>query len=144
MHKLIFIAPLFVFYTGFSLKNENNKIATFNSSIKQPISDTGKTAASFPGGQQEWINFIRKNLNAFVPVKNSAPAGRYKVVVEFSIAPDGTVDNITPLTNFGYGMEEEFIRVMKKFPKWEPAKENGLPINSTERKTQLFVVSTAM
>jgi hypothetical protein len=41
-------------------------------------------------------------------------------------------------------MEEEFIRVMKKSPKWEPAKENGLPINSTERKTQLFVVSTAM
>lgn len=144
MYKLLLTVPLFFFYPEILLKKEDNKVVTINNSIRQNFLDTGKIAASFPGGQQGWINFIKKNLNAFIPAKNSAPTGKYRVIVQFNVAPDGTIDNITPLTNFGYGMEDEFIRVMKRSPKWEPAKENGQPINTIERKTQLFIVSTAM
>ncbi|MFZ2783495.1 MAG: energy transducer TonB [Sediminibacterium sp.] len=144
MYKLLLSVALFLFNPELLLKEKNNKVVCINNSIGQNFYDTSKITASFPGGQQEWLNFIKKNLNVFIPVKNSAPIGKYRVVIQFNVAPDGTISNIIPLTNFGYGMEDEFIRVMKRSPKWEPAKENGQPVNTIEKKTQLFIVSTAM
>jgi len=35
---------------------------------------------------------------------------------------DGNINNIVANTNFGYGMEKEVIRIIKKGPKWTPAR----------------------
>ena len=91
-----------------------------------------------PGG---WAGFLTQNLKSNVPVKRHAPAGTYPVVVQFIIGKDGSIDNITPLTNFGYGMEEEVMRVIRKSPKWQPAMQNGRPVKAYRKQPINFIVS---
>ena len=38
---------------------------------------------------------------------------------------DGTVSEMKTLTNHGYGLEKEAMRLIKEGPKWQPAKQNG-------------------
>lgn len=73
--------------------------------------------ASYEG----WEKFLLKNLRAEVPVDNGAPTGRHTVVIEFVVDVDGSVSDIKALSNVGYGMEDEAIRVIKKSKKWIPA-----------------------
>ena len=87
-----------------------------------------------------WKRFLETNLDGNVPVNNSAPAGRYSVVIRFVVDVDGTVSNIEPLTKHGYGLEEEGIRVIKKSKKWEPAFLNGVHIKAYRKQVIIFDV----
>ena len=81
-----------------------------------------------------------KNLKANVPVKKKAPAGTYTVVIRFIVNKDGRIRSIEPETSFGYGMEEEVMRIIKKGPKWIPAMQNGRPVNAYRRQPVTFMV----
>jgi len=96
--------------------------------------------ASFPGGDLAWRRFLETNLNANIPVDNGAPEGNYTVYVQFVVDKDGTVYDIKPLTNHGYGMEAEVIRLIKKLPKWRPAVLNGEFVRSYRKQPVTFVV----
>ena len=63
---------------------------------------------------QRWKKYLEHNLNTSVPFDNKAPNGTYKVIIEFTVNKDSTLGDVKALTNFGYGMEEEAIRVIKK------------------------------
>ncbi|MGN7787948.1 energy transducer TonB [Niabella sp. 22666] len=78
--------------------------------------------AKFSGN---WNNFLERNLDGQIPTQNGAPAGNYEVLVRFVVNEDGTVSNIEPITNEGYGMEEEVVRILKKSPEWYPAINNN-------------------
>lgn len=105
-----------------------------DTSIFRPV----ETEASFPGGKAEWTKYLQKNLNADVAVKKKAPAGSYEVVIQFIVNKDGTVDSIKALTNHGYGMEEEAMRVIRKGPKWTPAFQNGKIVRAFKRQSIIF------
>jgi hypothetical protein len=96
---------------------------------------TVETEASYPGGIEAWQKFLQKNLNSNIPNKNKAPIGRYMVIVKFIADKDGVLSNIRPETNFGFGMEEEVVRVIEQSGKWNPAIQNGKPINDFEITT---------
>ena len=49
-----------------------------------------------------------------VPVRNKAKKGVYTIVVKFITTKDGTVSDVVAVTNYGYGMEAEVMRVIKK------------------------------
>lgn len=76
--------------------------------------------ANFPGESVAWRKYLQKNLKIRLPVKNGAPDGSYPIIVCFTVTKDGVLTDFYPLTKFGYGMEEEVIRVIKKGPNWEP------------------------
>jgi hypothetical protein len=96
--------------------------------------------ADFPGGVNGWRQYLEQNLNADVPVVKGAPAGKYMVVVQFIVAKDGTVSDIKALTRYGYGMEQEVVRIIKKSPKWSPAQQNGRTVNAYRKQPITFVV----
>jgi hypothetical protein len=79
--------------------------------------------ASFPGGINAWMKFVQNNLKADVPVRLKAPLGQYTVVMQFIVGTDARIEGIKPLTRFGYGMEEEVERMLKKAPRWMPAQQ---------------------
>ncbi|HMG83106.1 MAG TPA: energy transducer TonB [Ferruginibacter sp.] len=97
--------------------------------------------AEFPGGPGAWMKFLTKNLDPNVPVDNGAPVGRYQVIIRFIVGRDGSASDIQPETNFGYGMEEEAIRAIKRAPKWIPALQNGRNVNAYKRQPITFIVS---
>lgn len=121
------------------------KISDINAqNSSQKDSDKGKadTEPSFPGGNEGWINFLMSNLNANVPVEEGAPTGTYKIFVEFLVDENGTVSDIKPLTNHGYGMEKEVIKLISKGPKWVPAQLNGNPVRAYRKQPVTFVVES--
>ena len=96
--------------------------------------------ASFPGGDMGWRRFLERNLNANVPVDKKAPAGTYTVIVQFTVAKDGNLSNISALTKHGYGMEAEVIKTIKKSGKWVPGKYRGKAVNSYRKQPVTFVI----
>jgi periplasmic protein TonB len=93
--------------------------------------------AKFSG---DWERFLRKYLNPDVAVENGAPPGRHTVLIQFVVDIDGSVSDIRPLTNIGYGMEQEAIRVLKKAAKWIPAVQNGQHVQAYRRQPITFEV----
>jgi len=96
--------------------------------------------ASFPGGETAWRRFLEQNLNAAVLANKRAPAGTYTVVVQFVVDKEGKVSDITPLTEHGYGMEEEVVRILRKAPRWKPAVQEGRTVKAYRKQPVTFVV----
>ena len=96
--------------------------------------------ASFPGGEEAWRGFLMANLNPDVPVKNNAPEGQYMVVVQFIVDTTGGISDIKALTNYGYGMEQEVIRILRQSPKWQPAQQDGRLVKAYRKQPITFAV----
>ena len=92
--------------------------------VVRPHETTVDIEASFPGGAAAWLNFLERNVKASIPTDNGARPGKYNTAVRFIVEPDGSLSNFEPLTDYGFGMEDEVIRVLKKSEKWKPALNN--------------------
>lgn len=97
--------------------------------------------ARFNGGEEAWRKYIGANLNPEVPIKKKAPAGVYPVMIQFIVKKDGTVGEVVALTNHGYGMEAEAIRVISGSPRWKPAMQAGKPVNAYRKQPITFEVT---
>jgi antitoxin component YwqK of YwqJK toxin-antitoxin module len=106
-----------------------------------PVAKCEGSEAVFPKGETAWRNFVVKNLNPDVPVRKKAPAGTYLVYLFFVVETDGTLSGFKPETNFGFGMEEEVVRLLKKSPKWTPAMEFGRPVRAYRRQPVTFQIT---
>jgi len=95
---------------------------------------------SFPGGNDAWRKFLERNVNPTIPVQNGANVGKYPVYVQFIVDRDGNISNIRALTNHGFGMEQEAIRVIKAGPSWVPAMQNGHKVSAYKKQTITFEV----
>ena len=96
--------------------------------------------AKFPGGEGAWKKYLERNLNPNAPVDNGAPEGTYTVYVQFVVSKDGSISDVKALTNHGYGMEAEAIKVIKKGPAWVPAVQNGRSVNAYRKQPITFQV----
>lgn len=105
------------------------------------VSYTEPTNPTFPGGDSAWKKYLAANANGTVATTNGAPEGQYKTRVQFIVHPDGHISDITALTQFGYGMEEEAIRVIKNSPKWIPATRDGNRVSSYKEQAITFTIT---
>jgi protein TonB len=96
--------------------------------------------AEYPGGPAAWSKYLRNNLDANTPVDNQAPEGTYTVIVRFIVSKDGSISDVVAETKYGYGMEAEAMKIIKKGPKWTPAQQNGRYVNAYRRQPITFVV----
>ena len=88
-----------------------------------------------------WQKFLERNLNAQVPVDNNAPPGKYTVLVQFVVDVDGSISDIKVISDPGFGLDKEAIRVIKKSKKWEPAIYDGRPVKAYRKQSIIFVVN---
>jgi hypothetical protein len=106
----------------------------------EAVFDSVEVEAHFPDGDKAWLNYLIQNINAAVAADNKAPEGSYMVVIQFVVDKQGYLIDIKPLTNLGYGMEAEVIRVIRKSPRWEPAIQNGKPVRAYRKQPITFSV----
>lgn len=142
MHFKIITAGLFLMaiVTAANAQIDSTKVSDYIDSSEQKVFDKVEIEASFPGGDLAWRSFLERTLNASTPVDNSAPAGTYTVMIQFVVDRKGNISDIKPLTNHGYGMEKEVIRVLQKSPKWLPAIQDGRQVNAYRRQPVTFVI----
>lgn len=95
----------------------------------------------FSGGDTAWRRFLEKNIDVNVPVKNGAPAGSYKVELQFIVNIDGSITDLKIISNKGFGMEEECLRMMKLSPNWLPATVKGKKVAAYKIQPITFVVA---
>lgn len=94
-----------------------------------PVADnTGRPGevdipAEFPGGIGKARQFIGNNLK--YPKKAYENEIEGTIQAKFTIEADGSISNIELMNKLGYGLDEEVIRVIKRMPKWSPAKLDG-------------------
>ncbi|WP_165953108.1 energy transducer TonB [Pedobacter changchengzhani] len=77
----------------------------------------------YPGG----INNARKYVGEHVEYPAEALENGIEgtIILTFVIEKDGSVTEIKIDKGLGFGLDEEVMRVMKRMPKWSPAKLNG-------------------
>lgn len=115
---------------------------------EKPVEDENKIfdkveiEASFPGGDAKWRRYLEQNANGQVATDNGAPEGTYTTVVQFVVDKEGNISDVRALTNHGYGMEQEAMRVIKKGPKWTPAVQNGRQVKAFRKQPITFQVQS--
>lgn len=86
------------------------------------------------------MKFLTTNLRGEVPVTNGAAPGKYQVIAQFVVDPQGNVSDAKVIKDPGYGMGTEAIRVIKTSGKWQPAMMNGKPVKAYRKQPITFVV----
>lgn len=79
--------------------------------------------ASFPGGVKEWVRYLQKNLRYPEEAIESGTGG--SITVQFIVDREGNISEVKALTDPGYGLAEEAVRIIKRGPKWIPAEQGG-------------------
>jgi protein TonB len=148
---LFFICFCLVLLSGFTKKKSSDLsliIPTEKYTDTLPPKDTAtqifenvEVEANFPGGETAWRQFLEQNLNPNVPVDNGAPAGTYTVMIQFVVNKEGLVSNIKALTHYGYGMENEVVRLLRKSPPWVPAIQKGKNVNAYRKQPVTFRIT---
>jgi protein TonB len=78
---------------------------------------------SYPGGTEELLTFINKNIEYPEIARRAGVEGR--VLLGFVVERDGTITNINILKGIGAGCDEEAVRVLGLVGKWIPGRQNG-------------------
>lgn len=84
--------------------------------------------AEFPGGQAALMKFLSSNIR--YPETAQANDIQGRVIVKFVVEKDGSIGNVTIAKGVDKDLDREAIRVVKRMPKWQPGKNNGVPVRS--------------
>lgn len=79
----------------------------------------------FPGGKKALNEFITHSIKYPVVAQECGVEG--KVLVDFVINADGSISNIK-IKGGSTSLNKEALRVVSKFPKWEPGMYKGEPV----------------
>ena len=84
----------------------------------------------FPGGMKAMDEFVMTNLHYPDSAREAKLQG--KCFTKFVIKEDGTLSDLVVLKGVPNckACDEEALRVIKLFPKWQPAKANGKNVSS--------------
>ena len=77
----------------------------------------------FPGGIQAMMKYLSTNIKYPVEAQKKGISGR--VIVQFVIMEDGTLDQAKVIRGVDPLLDEEALRVVKSMPKWKPGMDRG-------------------
>ncbi len=80
------------------------------------------------GGRQAYDKYLKNSLHYPQQALDNKIKGR--VIVQFIVRTDGSLDDFSVLNGLGYGCDEEVIRLVKVGPKWSPTIEDDVPVES--------------
>lgn len=81
----------------------------------------------FPGGIDSLHTYLNRNIHFPEEVKSKGLSG--KVIAQFAVETDGSVNEVVIIEHFHPLCDEEVIRVLQQMPAWGPVKtSDGKPI----------------
>lgn len=116
--------------------NDLNKIAIKEEVIAAPKVDDEPVSIAmveqkpeFPGGEAEMYKWLSNNI--VYPSAASEEGVQGRVVVEFVVGKDGSINNARVVRSRHPALDKEALRVVKSMPKWMPGRNNGQPVKVT-------------
>ena len=95
----------------------------FNIADDNGIFDRSEIVAHYPGGENEWKKFLKKNLD-------KGFKGKDEVRVRFQVDKNGDLSDFTLLNRSANQKYEEVLRVLKLSGKWFPSVQQGFCVKS--------------
>ena len=136
MRKLFFI-PFFL--TGLYACCQEYKDTTFstgqftcsckynlNVDDDNKIFDRSEEPAHYPGGEEEWKKFVKKNMD-------KGFKGKHEVEVRFQVDKNGDLSTFLLMNKSPNQKYEEVLRLLKSSGKWFPSVQNGYCVKSYVR-----------
>lgn len=84
--------------------------------------------AEFPGGQGALMKWLSNNIRYPEAAQQNDIQGR--VIVKFVVEKDGSIGAASIVKGVDKDLDREALRVVKKMPKWQPGKNNGVAVRS--------------
>lgn len=84
--------------------------------------------AEFPGGLPALMKWLSNNIRYPEAAQQNDIQGR--VIVKFVVEKDGSIGAADIVKGVDKDLDREAIRVVKKMPKWQPGKNNGVAVRS--------------
>ena len=78
---------------------------------------------SFPGGTEELMKWLQKNLKYPASAQENGIQGR--VLVQFVVNKDGSIVEPKVIRGVDPALDKEAMRVVSAMPKWQPGKQRG-------------------
>ncbi|WP_299461651.1 energy transducer TonB [uncultured Microscilla sp.] len=82
------------------------------------------------GGYETFYRYIARSLKYRYPSLAYRNRVQGVVVIEFVVHRNGRLSNMKILKSVGSGCDEVALQVLKRAPKWSPAKQRGRPVQS--------------
>ena len=111
---------------GKPVRVKYNLPITFKLDDEESVHEHVEQMPEFPGGQKALLKFLQNNVR--YPTFASANKIQGRTIVSFVVEPDGSVDNVEVAKSSSSVLDEEAVRVVKKFPKWKPGMIDGKPV----------------
>lgn len=90
----------------------------------------------------KWVNHLTSSLNTVVDsAAKVLKAGRYSVQVRFIVEKDGTISHVEALNEPGFGIGQLAADVVRRGPKWKPAKIGKRAVRSYYTQPVIFVLA---
>ena len=84
--------------------------------------------AEFPGGMAALMRWLNNNMRYPEAAQQNDIQGR--VIVNFVVEKDGSIANVKIAKGVDKDLDRGALRVVKKMPKWQPGKNNGVAVRS--------------
>ncbi|NCU05830.1 MAG: hypothetical protein GXC73_17835 [Chitinophagaceae bacterium] len=126
-----------------TLQQQNSKELNSTDTIPEKNSETAsiKTTgnADFKGGIKEWNKYVETFLEKHIAaLENDPKSVNSSCMLQFTVQKDGTLTDIQVVTNTESELAKISIELLKKSPKWLPAKENGVPVASVQKRSVTY------
>ena len=89
----------------------------------EKVFDMVEQMPAFPGGMQELMVYLGKNIKYPTIAQENGTQGR--VIIQFVVERDGTISDVRVARGVDPYLDKEAVRVVKSMPKWIPGKQNG-------------------
>ena len=93
---------------------------------EQEIFQVVEEMPEFPGGQQECMKWLAKNMKYPTISQENGVQGR--VIVQFVVNKDGSIVEPVVVRGVDPYLDKEALRVVAMMPKWKPGKQRGKPV----------------
>lgn len=80
----------------------------------------------FPGGMGQCLKYL--STNTHYPADAQAKGIQGRVIVQFVVNKDGTIENAEILRTLYPSLDQEALRVIRSMPRWIPGKLYGIPV----------------
>ena len=125
------LALLLVMVVAACSKEEKEEVLKF-SAVNAPGTDDKifmavETNPEFPGGTDALYRYLAENIKYPEAARKTNVEGR--VFLKFVVRKDGSINDVRVVKGIGFGCDQEAIRVVKDMPRWDPGKQNKIPVN---------------